>query len=311
MKKRNLFIIALTFAIFMPFSFLSAATLAERLSGKILLQVEDAGQAWYVEPGTGKRAFLGRPDDAFRIMRELGLGISEANYNIFASKVPAKFSGKILLRVEAHGEAYYVSPGDLKMNYLGRPADAFAVMRNLGLGITDVDLNTIGIHEQYQERAQEQTKTQGQAGKNEVENKEETTNEETGQTSLGKACEFTATYYRTTDLSSKLLIRTEEGIDHDWGAGNPDGVYLSDKFSVRWTGNCEFAEGRYRFTGTFDDAVKATIDNTWIYNYWVSNSDGVSFETELDITGGTHYIKVDYYEYFGNAVAKLDWEKIE
>src|SRR3989339_24299 len=288
MKKRNLFIIALTFAIFMPFSFLSAATLAERLSGKILLQVEDAGQAWYVEPGTGKRAFLGRPDDAFRIMRELGLGIS------------------------------------------------------------DVDLNTIGIHEQYQERVQEQTKTQGQAGKNEVENKEETTNEETGtttgeaedvsgatdiiqidqatstedqatstpvtetgQTSLGKACEFTATYYRNTDLSSKLLIRTEEGIDHDWGAGNPDGVYLSDKFSVRWTGNCEFAEGRYRFTGTFDDAVKATIDNTWIYNYWVSNSDGVSFETELDITGGTHYIKVDYYEYFGNAVAKLDWEKIE
>src|SRR3989339_510684 len=116
MKKRNLFIIALTFAIFMPFSFLSAATLAERLSGKILLQVEDAGQAWYVEPGTGKRAFLGRPDDAFRIMRELGLGISEANYNIFASKVPAKFSGKILLRVEAHGEAYYVSPGDLQMN---------------------------------------------------------------------------------------------------------------------------------------------------------------------------------------------------
>jgi hypothetical protein len=38
-----------------------------------------------------------------------------------------------------------VNPFDLKMYYLGRPADAFQVMRELGLGISDVDLNDIKI----------------------------------------------------------------------------------------------------------------------------------------------------------------------
>jgi hypothetical protein len=123
-----------------------AASMAERLRGKILLQVEENGEAWYVNPGDNYRYFLGRPADAFQIMRELGLGISEEGYNSFNGRADSHLAGKILLRVEAHGEAYYVNPADLKMHYLGRPADAFAVMRQLGLGITNGNLNQIGIH---------------------------------------------------------------------------------------------------------------------------------------------------------------------
>lgn len=349
MKKTNLFIIVLTLAIFVPVYFVSAVeislisvnALAERLSGKILLQVEDAGQAWYVDPETKLRAFLGRPDDAFRIMRELGLGISEANYNAFIAGTPKKFAGKIFLRVEANGEAYYVNPQDMKMHYLGRPDDAFAVMRELGLGITNTDLSGIEIHAQYQERIQEQV--QEQKGQEEVteekseggiegeqteesggiteeattteeviENDATTTEEIIEETvSLGKSCEFTAEYFKNYDLTGKIAVKKEMGIDHDWGVGKPDEVYKNDKFSVRWSGNCEFEEGRYRFTGTFNDAVKATIDNaTWIHNYWVNSTNGTSFEKELNISAGTHFIKVDYYDYMGDAVARLDWEKI-
>ena len=47
--------------------------------GKIYLQVESHGEAWYVNPTDGLRYYLGRPADAFNIMRELGLGISNAN----------------------------------------------------------------------------------------------------------------------------------------------------------------------------------------------------------------------------------------
>ncbi len=39
--------------------------------------------------------------------------------------------------VEQNGEAYYVNPDDLKGYYLNRPADAFRIMRELGLGITN------------------------------------------------------------------------------------------------------------------------------------------------------------------------------
>lgn len=43
---------------------------ANSQKGRILLQVEGNGEAWYVSPGDGKRYFLGRPADAFRIMRD-------------------------------------------------------------------------------------------------------------------------------------------------------------------------------------------------------------------------------------------------
>ena len=53
-----------------------AASLVDSLKGRILLQVEQHGEAWYVNPTDNKRYYLGRPDDAFEIMRSFGLGIT-------------------------------------------------------------------------------------------------------------------------------------------------------------------------------------------------------------------------------------------
>jgi hypothetical protein len=122
--------------------------LTNRLSGRILLQVEENGEAWYVNPLNELKYFLSRPADAFAIMRQLGLGVSEKDYSAFAkSTAPARLAGRILLRVQAHGEAYYVNPLDLKLSYMGRPADAFALMRKFGLGITNANLRQIGVGE--------------------------------------------------------------------------------------------------------------------------------------------------------------------
>ncbi len=122
------------------------AALTNRLKGRILLQVQLHGEAWYVNPVDGLKYYLGRPADAFAAMRQMGLGVSEANYNSFVKNgVPSRLAGRILLRVGAKGEAYYVNPVDRKMHYLGRPADAFAVMRNLGLGITNANARMIGV----------------------------------------------------------------------------------------------------------------------------------------------------------------------
>ncbi|HMB66120.1 MAG TPA: hypothetical protein VKO42_04540, partial [Patescibacteria group bacterium] len=73
MKKFFLMIILV--GLFFPA--VSRASLGEDLSGRIVLNVEENGEAWYVYPDTNKRYFLGRPADAFEIMRELGLGIAE------------------------------------------------------------------------------------------------------------------------------------------------------------------------------------------------------------------------------------------
>jgi ribosomal protein L30/L7E len=122
------------------------SALAKRLSGRILLQVERSGEAWYVYPADAKKYYLGRPADAFAVMRRLGLGATHefiSSHTLF----PTAVLGKILLDVEKNGEAYYINPVDKKAYYLGRPPDAFRIMRELGLGITNSDLRQIGVGE--------------------------------------------------------------------------------------------------------------------------------------------------------------------
>lgn len=116
--------------------------LSKRLNGLILLQVESNGEAFYVYPDNKRRYYLGRPTDAFNAMRELGLGATHQFINSYTI-YPDHVLGKILIDVEQNGEAYYIYPKDKKAYYLGRPADAFRIMRELGLGITNNDLSKI------------------------------------------------------------------------------------------------------------------------------------------------------------------------
>ena len=125
------------------------------LKGKIILKVEANGEAYYIN-NAGAMFFLGRPIDAFSVMREQGIGINNSDLEKIAvgpdedyskentdNNFAASHKGKIFLQVEENGEAWYVYPNDSKRYYLGRPADAFSVMRNLGLGISDNDFSKL------------------------------------------------------------------------------------------------------------------------------------------------------------------------
>lgn len=52
---------------------------AEKLKGQILLQVEQNGEAWYVNPSDGRRYYMKDGDSAYEIMRFLSLGITNDN----------------------------------------------------------------------------------------------------------------------------------------------------------------------------------------------------------------------------------------
>lgn len=146
LRKSRIYFIVATVCIFVSSVYVAQAqTLGQQLSGRILLQVESVGEAWYVNPQDNQRYYLGRPNDAFNLMRTLGLGISESNYSKFKILGAPSLVGRILLRVESKGEAYYVNPLDAKLYYLGRPSDAFNVMRTLGLGISNQNLNKIEV----------------------------------------------------------------------------------------------------------------------------------------------------------------------
>lgn len=55
------------------------ASLTNRLKGRILLQVEDHGEAWYVRPDNGRRIYMKDGATAYGMMRDLGLGISNTD----------------------------------------------------------------------------------------------------------------------------------------------------------------------------------------------------------------------------------------
>ena len=49
---------------------------ADQLKGKILLQVESRGEAWYVNPADGRRYYMKDGSLAYQIMRYQSLGIT-------------------------------------------------------------------------------------------------------------------------------------------------------------------------------------------------------------------------------------------
>lgn len=115
------------------------------LGGRILLDVEQNGEAWYVHPESLRRYYLGKPEDAYQIMRKLGLGISEKDFARFESdpQMRQRLSGYIVLQVEKRGEAWYVDPVTKEKTYLANGEDAFRLMKSKGLGINTKDLSAI------------------------------------------------------------------------------------------------------------------------------------------------------------------------
>ncbi len=64
--------------------------LINRVRGRILLQVENHGEAWYVNPKDDKRFYLKDGTTAYSLMREAGLGIS----NVDLAKIPVGFEDR-------------------------------------------------------------------------------------------------------------------------------------------------------------------------------------------------------------------------
>lgn len=120
--------------------------LTNRLKGKILLQVENKGQAWYINPKDGKRHYMADGSEAYRIMRELGVGITNTDLEKVKTDTDfaKKHSGKIFLQVEDLGQAFYINFDGIA-HYLKDGNEAYNIMRDLGLGITNNDLNKIDI----------------------------------------------------------------------------------------------------------------------------------------------------------------------
>ncbi|MFH1711887.1 MAG: hypothetical protein ABH846_01470 [Patescibacteria group bacterium] len=179
----------------------------ENYKGKIFLQVQENGEAWYVIPETNTRYYLQSGDHAYDALEMFGLGISNDDiwkipvgvsstsniisydvdrdglsnslesalgtklndadtdddgyddmteyvngYNPFGeghipidNALTERLKGYILLQVESNGEAWYVNPADGRRYYMEDGQAAYDLMRYIGVGITNANLESIAI----------------------------------------------------------------------------------------------------------------------------------------------------------------------
>lgn len=183
------------------------AALVNRLLGRILLQVQSHGEAWYLDPLSKVRYYLANGEEAYEALRTFGLGITDADIAKIPVGIESRFQetdtdgdglsdkmeeglgtdiakadtdgdgfndgtevssghnplgsgtlptsatllnrlkGRIVLQVLKQGQAWYISPVDGKRYYLHDGEAAYQIMRFLSLGISDADLEQIGIGE--------------------------------------------------------------------------------------------------------------------------------------------------------------------
>lgn len=99
----------------------------------VMLPSNDYEPAWYINPATKEKLVLSQPIDAFRVMKKFGVGIKHSTLQIYFKKgFPKNLAGKILLDIEAKGQAYYISPLDMKAHFLGNPNYAILILKENG-----------------------------------------------------------------------------------------------------------------------------------------------------------------------------------
>lgn len=115
-------------------------------------------------------------------------------------------------------------------------------------------------------------------------------------------------YFNNKHLSgSAALYRNEADINFNWGSGSPaSGTINPDNFSVRWTRHLDLMPGRYQFAVTTDDGVRLWVNNQLIIDQW-RDQHPTTYRAEIDLSGGSVPVKMEYYENTGGAKAQLSW----
>jgi len=115
-------------------------------------------------------------------------------------------------------------------------------------------------------------------------------------------------YWSNQGLSgSPALVRNDPSINFNWGLDGPAPDLPTDGFSARWSRTAEFDAGTYRFHVLVDDGARLWVDDRLILDTW---RDGAAREVTADhaITGGPHHLRMEFYEYTGEARIHVWWK---
>ena len=126
-------------------------SIAARLKGKLLLQVEQGGAIWYVEPGSLQRYNV-TWTNALALFRKLSLGITDSDLlqipivksgQIGNWEMRNRLKGKLLLQVQQHGSIWYIDDNGYRHSVTWN--NLMPLFESLALGITNADLSKIPV----------------------------------------------------------------------------------------------------------------------------------------------------------------------
>ncbi|HEY4414910.1 MAG TPA: glycoside hydrolase family 3 C-terminal domain-containing protein [Verrucomicrobiae bacterium] len=130
--------------------------------------------------------------------------------------------------------------------------------------------------------------------------------------SQGALADLKGEYFTNRKLEGKpALVRADPDIQFDWSDGPPAPGFSQSEFSVRWTGTLTPpASGRYQLILTADDGCRLFLDDKILIDHWVdSAANPLTAEVDL-VAGQSHKLRVEYFQHGGEAVARLDWARV-
>jgi hypothetical protein len=105
---------------------------------------------------------------------------------------------------------------------------------------------------------------------------------------------------------SPAVVRNDDQLNFDWGAGSPDQLIPPDHFSARWTRSIDLDPGTYRFDLVVDDGVRFWIDNVLVLDK-VQQANNATYSIVALLIPGRHTFRLDYVEFTGNA--RFSWTR--
>ncbi|HEX8422814.1 MAG TPA: PA14 domain-containing protein, partial [Pyrinomonadaceae bacterium] len=115
-------------------------------------------------------------------------------------------------------------------------------------------------------------------------------------------------YFDQIDFNDFKMSRVDATLNFDWGSGAPHASMGSETFAVQWTGQ---VVPRYSETYTFythsDDGVKLWVNQQLLIDNWMDHAFTENSGQITLVAGRQYDIRVEYFENYGGAVAKLLW----
>jgi len=119
---------------------------------------------------------------------------------------------------------------------------------------------------------------------------------------------LSAIYYNNKDFTGSTISRVDPAINFNWSYSSPGYSMADNTYSARWTGQLlpKYSE-TYTFYTKSDDGVRLWVNDRLLIDNWAIHAV-MENSGKIYLTAGQKVnIKMEFYENYGKAVAKLLW----